>query len=348
MRRLGPVTHQEIDVSRAIRFALVITTLSAFACSSTPGQPELQNPDPQSAPPASAGHNLVYADDLEMVLLVNAGLGGVTSPPASTKTRVWGWTGAEWRLLDSAGPPVRNLAGVAYDSRRRTLVMHGGTYDVGRSYGETWEWTRQGGWRQFTGAGPGLRDHTQMAYDAERGRAVLFGGSGDNPNIAFADTWEFDGTRWERVAPAAAPARVHHALQYDPTLRRVVTFGGFTPGTADLGDTWAWDGTRWTSLTPATTPRTHARMAFHRRLNAMLLVGGFRVSSGLGAIVRRDAGWTPLTASPEPSARYLPDVAYDAKRDVFVLFGGGDPNGSSLFADTWEHDGTTWRRIRER
>ena len=142
--------------------------------------------------------------------------------------------------------------------------MHGGTYDLGRSYGETWEWTRQSGWRQFTGAGPGLRDHTQLAYDSERGRAVLFGGSGNDPNTAFGDTWEFDGAKWERVATSGPPARVHHAMQYDPSLKRVV------------------------------------------------------------------------------------GLAYDVKRDVLVLFGGGDPNGSALYADTWEFDGTTWRRVREK
>jgi hypothetical protein len=27
---------------------------------------------------------------------------------------------------------------------------------------------------------------------------------------------------------------------------------------------------------------------------------------------------------------------------VLVLFGGGNPAGMDLFADTWEHDGTGW------
>jgi hypothetical protein len=88
-------------------------------------------------------------------------------------------------------------------------------------------------------------------------------------------------------------------------------------------------------------------MAFHRRLNALLVAGGFHLSS-LGVITRRDAGWTSLATAAEPSARYLPDVAYDAKRDVLVLFGGGDPAGMTLFADTWEFDGTTRRRVREK
>lgn len=314
--------------------------LVVVACSSATGEP---NPPSSAVPPPSAGHSLVYADDLEMVLLVNAGLGGMAVPPASTPTRVWGWNGTAWVLLDSAGPPVRNLAGVAWDSRRHTLVMHGGSYDQARSYDETWEWTRPSGWRRFTGPGPGRRDHTQLAYDAERGRAVLFGGSGSDPNIAFADTWEFDGTRWERVATEGPPALVHHAMQYDPTLRRVVLFGGFTPRGQDLGDTWAWDGSRWTALPPQATPRTHARMVFHRRLDALLAVGGFRVSSLV--LARRAAGWAPLPVAGEPSPRYLPDVAYDEKRNVMVLFGGGDPAGMALFDDTWELDGTSWRRI---
>jgi hypothetical protein len=315
------------------------------ACSASPIGPLA---DAAPAPPASAGHSLVYADQLEMVLLVNAGLGAANVPPPSTPTRVWGWSQNEWRVLDSAGPPIRNLAGVAWDTRRNTLVMHGGTYDLGHSYGETWEWSPQSGWRRFSGANPGIRDHTHMAYDPERGRAVLFGGSGSNPDSAFADTWEFDGARWERVADTGPPARVHHAMQYDPVLRRVVLFGGFTPGGADLGDSWSWDGSRWTPLAPTTSPRTHARMAFHRRLNTLLVAGGLGPSSGLGLLALHDGVWTPLPATPEPGARYLPDVAYDARRNLLVLFGGGDPNSTALYADTWEFDGTTWRRLRER
>jgi len=322
--------------------------LVVVACSgATPIGPTGPLPGGNASPPASAGHSLVYAPDREMVLLVNAGLGGGggSSPPS---TSVWGWTGTEWQLLDATGPPARNLAGVAYDTRRSTLVIHGGTNDAGRSYGETWEWSRSG-WRQFTGANPGLRDHTQMAYDEERGRAVLFGGSGADPNVAFADTWEFDGTQWQQAATSGPAARIHHAMQYDRGLRRVIAFGGVTPqGGGDLGDTWVWSGSAWTALGSSTTPRTHSRMAFHRRLNGMLAAGGFGVTSGLGVLIRRDSGWSPLASGVEPGSRYLTDVAYDARRDVLVLFGGGDANGMSLFADTWEFDGVTWRRILER
>ena len=46
-----------------------------------------------------------------------------------------------------------------------------------------------------------------------------------------------------------------------------------------------------------------------------------------------------------PSPRYLPAVATDPRRRVLVLVGGGAVDGPSLYADTWEYDGTTWRQI---
>ncbi|HZJ63608.1 MAG TPA: hypothetical protein VFD36_08865 [Kofleriaceae bacterium] len=61
----------------------------------------------------------------------------------------------------------------------------------------------------------------------------------------------------------------------------------------------------------------HARMAYGGNLGA--LVGGLR-------------------------ARYLPGVAFDPRRRVLVVFGGGDPSGSALFSDTWEFDGTAWHQ----
>jgi hypothetical protein len=79
-------------------------------------------------PPGSVGHDLVYDDALGVVLLVNAGLGGPNDARMMGQpTRVWSWNGTRWSLLDSSGPPARNLGGVAYDSRRDKLVLHGGT-----------------------------------------------------------------------------------------------------------------------------------------------------------------------------------------------------------------------------
>jgi hypothetical protein len=337
-------TEDTSAAGAAVRL-LVAVFLLVTACGATPPQTPDDTPTPpqSDAPPASAGHSLVYANHAGMVVLVNAGLGGMTSPTASTPTRIWGWTGTAWRLLDSSGPPVRNLGGVAYDSRRNVLVLFGGGYDATHIYGDTWEWN--GTWRQITGDGPEARDHTQMAYDADRGRVVLFGGSGTNPNVAFGETWEFDGTRWQRAATSGPTGRVHHALQYDAQARRTVMYGGFVPGSAALGETWTWNGTTWaqSSSGPA---RSHLRMAFHGRLGALLAFGGFS-GPDLNLLARQGEQWTSLAASGGPGARYLADAAYDPQRQRLVFFGGGDPAGSALFAETWEFDGTTWTRVRQ-
>ena len=62
--------------------SLPLTIVSTVGCSSS----KPVTPQHVVRPPASAGHALVYHAGLHAVLLVNAGLGGMTSPPSSTPT----------------------------------------------------------------------------------------------------------------------------------------------------------------------------------------------------------------------------------------------------------------------
>ena len=315
-------------------------------CSSDPAGPPPQGGggDSGTRPPASAGHDLVYDDALQRVLLVNAGLGGATGPAATQPTQLWAWDGSEWRMLESAGPPIRSLAGVAYDSARDVLVMHGGSYTIQVPYGDTWEWRADAGWRRIDVPGPGILDHTQMAYDPSRQRSVLFGGQHDVTTFP-EEVWTFDGGQWTSATGAGPGSRVHHAMQYHPGLGGVVVFGGFEPPASDRGDTWLWNGA-WAEIAPARAPRTHARMAYDENRSALVLVGGGQPSDE--TLVLRDAGWQPLGLSGAPPPRYLPGVAYDRARGVLVVFGGGDPAGNALRDDTWELDAVGWRRVDPR
>jgi hypothetical protein len=327
-----------------------VAIVALFGCGDGDGGGGASNPDAAvaaidardvHAPPPSAGHSLVWAGDLERVLLVNAGLGTSSLPPESTPTRLWAWDGASWQLVDSSGPPIRHLAAVAYDSRRHALVMHGGSHDGDTLYGETWEWTMAAGWRSLPAPGPGARDHTMMAFDAERGRMVLFGG-GVPPSTLFGDTWEHDGGAWQRVATSGPAARVHHAMAYDTTSKRVVVLGGVTL-TATLRDTWAWTGVEWTRLADAPAPRSHARMDHHSGLGGLVVVGAGE--GPIATLALREGQWTPVTASPEPRGRCLPGVAFDARRGVLVMFGGCDPRTNAVLGDTWELDAAMWRSV---
>lgn len=58
-----------------------------------------------------------------------------------------------------------------------------------------------------------------------------------------------------------------------------------------------------------------------------------------------DTAWSKLAVASGPPARAAHAMAYDAKRDRVVMFGGRvDVNDEPLVIlnDTWEYDGTTW------
>jgi len=77
----------------------------------------------------------------------------------------------------------------------------------------------------------------------------------------------------------------------------------------------------------------------------VLIIGGLVVvgTGTTGAnLVRHGTAWDSLAATGGPRARYLPGVAFDARRRVLVVFGGGDPSSDALFADLWELDGSGW------
>ena len=62
-----------------------------------------------------------------------------------------------------------------------------------------------------------------------------------------------------------------------------------------------------------------------------------------------NGSWVRVETANAPSPRMLSAMAYDSGRGVTVLFGGYDgPWGvcaTSAYTDTWEYDGTDWRRI---
>lgn len=321
-----------------VRHGLVLVPLVALLSCGSSTAPDDPNPV-AIVPPASAGHVLVYHDALQSVVLVNAGLGGMASPPSTARTVLWRWDGQAWSVLDSLGPPVRNLGGVAYDSHRDRLVLHGGSYSADLVYDETWEWSPASGWVRRSTGGPGRRDHTEMVYDPERRSVVLFGGQ-VTPGSLAAGTWTWDGTTWQAISGASPPLRYHHAMVYDPAGRRTVLFGGVTLSGA-AGDTWAWDGTSWTTAATSIAPRTHARAGLTS--GGVIVYGGFPAASGMLAL--NGSLWSEVSGS-NPGPRYLTAMAYDPMRQVTVLFGGGNPSTDQLYADTWEYVvATGWRRV---
>jgi hypothetical protein len=193
-----------------------------------------------------------------------------------------------------------------------------------------------------------------MAFDTRRARVVLFGGIAGNYTLAnqdHADTWEWDGRLWIQRSPATRPpARSSHAMAYDVARGKVVLFGGMQNNAGFLGDTWEWDGIDWTRMSPAPQPpprAEHAMVYDFFRGRVVLFGGGMR--SGYADTWEWDGiAWVQRSPSSKPPARTRHSMAYDFVRARVVMFGGwyitGWPNGTitSVFADTWEFDGSTW------
>ncbi len=107
-----------------------------------------------------------------------------------TQGETWTWDGATWRRVAMAGPPPRAEAAMAFDLRRKVMVLFGGRTARDEMLGDTWEWDGAV-WSLVAEAGRlGLRPHrgSKMWYDAAEARLVLFGGYA--PGLSFDDMWE--------------------------------------------------------------------------------------------------------------------------------------------------------------
>ena len=84
-------------------------------------------------------------------------------------------------------------------------------------------------------------------------------------------------------------------------------------------------------------------MTYDARRDRVMVFGGFVLSNGSGRIVGDLSEWDPESgawhacpaAGEAPGARMNAAFAYDANRDVLVLYGGDAAEGSPA-TDLWE------------
>lgn len=162
---------------------------------------------------------------------------------------------------------------------------------------------------------PSPRSYPRMAFDQQAGEAILFGGLSEydrGTQMAYdgTETWAFTGLRWSQRFPKhVPPGRSAQMMAYDSLRGRVVMFGG--------------------------------------RQQAGLTTGEARVLADMWVWDAND--WTQLTPAALPPARQLAAMAYDPLRDRLVLYGGStiaaDGLTTTALYDTWEFDGTTWRKV---
>jgi hypothetical protein len=219
---------------------------------------------------------IAYDDARKKVVLFggNRVLFGKTPDENRFLGDTWEWDGETWTQIMVAGPAPRAEAAMAFDSRRRRMMLFGGHNRAGSEggrFGDTWEWDGKR-WVEMKTSGPSPRNGAAQVYDSGRGKIVLFGGS--TAEAVSGETWEWNGTQWVKNEAALAQGRFNSVMAYDSSRQKVIRYGGRYAG-KPLGDTWQYDGRTWVQLTTiGPTPRNHTAMVYDPKRKTIVLFGG--------------------------------------------------------------------------
>ena len=255
-----------------------------------------------------------------------------------------------------SGAPKRRYFAMAYHPGLDRTLLRGGICVNGSGAdvlcADQWEHGPQTWNEQNVPNSPGARYGASAIYDGNANNILVFGGIFNFLNNQAAvsnDMYTWDGTTWSKKTPALLPsARTLHAMAYDPARKVDVLFGGTDAASISQSDTWEWNGTTWLKRSLATNPveREGHSMVYDLKNSRTLMFGGFKFPNYLREVwVYAGSDWQRLTGSENAAmpVRAYQAMAYDANRNVTVLF-GGETTGSVALSDTWEFDGTTWTK----
>ncbi|HEX9426567.1 MAG TPA: thrombospondin type 3 repeat-containing protein [Candidatus Polarisedimenticolia bacterium] len=170
-------------------------------------------------------------------------------------------------------------------------------------------------------------------------------GLGDPCDPALGPPESLPDATWTRLDGQPGPGpRSGAAAAYDGGRQALVLFGG----AAGDNSTWELSGGRWNRIRTeiAPEPRRDHGMVYDGVRGRVLLFGGVRLSDGrpVNDLWQYDGRvWRQIQDRVAPPARGRFGLAYDAARDLLVLF-GGVRDGRTL-GDTWVHDAMAWRPV---
>ncbi|MCA8977568.1 MAG: hypothetical protein KDC98_22785 [Planctomycetes bacterium] len=256
---------------------------------------------------------------------------------------------AQWGFIQPQNrPPDRDGALLGYDLPNNRMLMFGGNWS-----NDLWS-LQNGVWTQLQpNPQPPSRTRGSMAVDSISGTVVLYGGDGGT-RYALDDTWEWNGTAWSQATSAQTPGGLAlHGMAFDLVRQTTVLFGGRNDSwipNQQSQSTWEFSNGNWTNASPAASPpaRVEAAMCYHPALNLVFLFGG-EDSAGMGlddTWTYDGTSWLQINATgPRPSPRAGSGMVPVLTRNLCVLTGGRDPGAlvTTIFSDTWEHDGVSWR-----
>lgn len=353
------------------RLASAVSLLVVVACGSNPGPAASPTPSTSasasaSAPPSTnfcanpvstpavaepvlARPAIAYDKARAQVILFGDRNG---SPISET----WEWSASTgWKQLDpSHSPPGRADASMAYDEATQSIVLYGGEL-VGAAaiaLTDTWTWDGADWTQQNPAKSPPAVVFASLAYSplTQTVLAIL-----DNDTAAKTETWQWNGTTWSQLQPATSPkyAKQGAGMAFSGAAEVMVLFGtvyglGLPPAEAS---TWTYSAGTWTGHAAKASdpkPRMQPGMAPEPNGGVILFGGG---GSGFTAYAETWAwagAWQKKAASPAPSKRTRPLMAFDEGCQLVLLYGGelqSSSNSNGQYSDTWAWNGQAWTRV---
>jgi hypothetical protein len=260
----------------------------------------------------------------------------------------------------AAAPSGRTATRMVFDVKTAHMILFGGTtkLDAGtrQSYDldDTWEWNGDRWIQDHPAHAPHGRSFHTMVYDSNHLKTIVFGGKSGTvttSSVEYNDTWTFDGNDWTQVnTPNAPQARIYSGATFNPIRDRMIIFGGTSISadgktTTNLTDTWEFDGTTWTQLSATGPAVLKPLLVYDTANNRVIMIGSNDKSATL--MYRLDlsnATWVQMTeVTALPTCAVDAQMVYQTHDNTIVLFGGVCTD-SAVTGDTWEFDGTAWKK----
>ncbi|MBN2246562.1 MAG: hypothetical protein JW755_12030 [Candidatus Aminicenantes bacterium] len=216
-------------------------------------------------------HAMAYHMKKKMIVLFGGWRSGWGNP---YRNDTWVYRNNKWEEIDTPGPSGRSKHAMAYDEKRKVVVLYGG-YDGNDRLNDTWTFNGTK-WTKLNASGPpGLLNHA-LAYDAKRKVIVLFGGYSDAGYSG--ETWILKGNQWKKMSSTGPSGRSRPSMAFSKKGNVVVLFGGKQgdyPYYEYLDDTWLWNGKNWTQFDiSGPEGRSSHTMAYDIKRKRVVLFGG--------------------------------------------------------------------------
>ena len=326
---------------------------------------------PGAGPSGRYGHSAVY-DPVNRRMVVFGGSTVAVGITASDEVWSLSLSveGLEtWSQLSPAtGPNARLGHGAVYDGARQRMIVFGGNTGLLGVLNDVWALSlaTPGAetWTQITplGTPPSARAFMAMVYDQPRDRVVVFGGEDAGFLVPgrFSDVWalSLSGTvAWTELYPddpldalgglLSFPPRSGAASVYDPLAQRMLVLMGHasvsglpTPLPDGYGLSLTEDPPVWSTMTSTATTmgRGYAASAYDSAGHRVLVFGGRSTTDpydDLFELSLADDTWTTpdVPVGTPPEARSGASAVWDTLWGRFVLFGGTNTTGGSVFSD---------------